>query len=102
MRSQAEPRGIATNDLARAKSLRLGKELLDFTIDIVRCCNEYAIPYVMENPLTSYAWHDESLKAALQQAEILDVHQCAFGARFRKATRLTFGNFNRMVDNKGW
>ena len=101
LRSISEPRGCATNDLAKLNRITAGNEFLDFTIGVIRTCNDFHIPYVIENLLTSYAWHDHKLKYVLQPAEIVEVHQCAFGARFHKATRLAFGNFNRMADNKG-
>ena len=70
LRSQIEPRGIANNDLARLKRLKLGNDLLDFTIGVIKRCNDCLVPYVMENPLTSYAWHDCGLKHVLRGAEL--------------------------------
>ena len=95
LRLQNEPRGIATNYIARSTRIKLGNDLLDFTIGVIEMCNEFSVLFAMESPQTSYAWHDRKLKTVLREAELIDVHQCGFGARFRKTTRLTFGNFSK-------
>ena len=92
LRSKSAPRGLPTNDLAKQKRIWHGNELLDYTIAFINVCNQHFIPYVLENPLSSYVWQDAKLQHVVRNGEVVDVHQCGFGARFRKATRLVFGN----------
>ena len=47
------------------------------------------IPFYLEQPRSSYMWHDRRLCRALSLygAEYADVDMCSFGTRYRKATR---------------
>ena len=99
LRSQTAPRGIETNDPRRQARISLGNKLLDFTIQVIKCCNKISFPFILEDPVSSYAWHDSQLKNALCRSVMADVHQCAFGARFRKATRFMFGKFPNGMDH---
>jgi hypothetical protein len=93
LRSKSAPRGLPTSDVAKQKRIRQGNDLLDFTIAFIDVCNQIFIPYVLESPLSSYIWQDAKLQQVVRNGEVADVHQCGFGARFRKATRLVLGSF---------
>ena len=95
LRSQSEPRGISQH-VTPAERARIdnGNKVLDASIALIKICSEFSIPYGVENPATSYLWHDEKLINVTKGARHAVVDQCAFGAKWRKRTRLAFGNFN--------
>eukprot|EP00959_Pyramimonas_sp_CCMP1952_P427585 8955181-Pyramimonas_sp.AAC.1 len=46
----------------------------------------------MENPMGSYLWRQANVAAhVLPHSWALNLHQCAFGARWRKSTRIVIG-----------
>ena len=93
LRTQSEPRGksqrVTPNEQARIDD---GNKVLDATIALVKLCNVHRIPYCVENPATSYLWYEIGLADVLKDAKHIIVDQCAFGAKWRKRTRLVFGN----------
>eukprot|EP00959_Pyramimonas_sp_CCMP1952_P175874 3675096-Pyramimonas_sp.AAC.1 len=59
---------------------------------MVGLCLRYHVPYALENPLASYMWRSKVMREKiLPFSRALDLHQCAFGSRWRKATRVIFG-----------
>ena len=54
------------------------------------------VPLILENPTSSYLWHDPELRALLEQygALFVVIHMCQFGIPYRESTRLAFvGDF---------
>jgi hypothetical protein len=70
-----------------------GNRSLDATISIIRFCNHFGVKYILENPASSYLWSDPVLLSVTDSATDATIHQCAFGANWRKETRFCFGNF---------
>jgi hypothetical protein len=76
-----------------SQRLKAGNFALDATIEMIHLCNRFGVPFILENPATSYLWHDPKLFEALGSARHFRFHQCAFGARWKKETRTSCGNF---------
>jgi hypothetical protein len=94
LRSKTHPRGLPIQfTQIEQQRIRNGNKCLDATIAIIKVCNKFRIPWILENPQTSYIWSDSQLQAASNSATTVTVHQCAFGAKWRKATTFAFGNF---------
>jgi hypothetical protein len=96
LRSSTHPRGkpIPMSQKEKAR-VELGNQCLDAAIRVIHVLNRFSIPFVFENPSSSYMWHDITLHAALGDAKLIKVHQCAFGARWRKDTCFAFANFGK-------
>ena len=93
LRSQEEPRGKNISMTAEERSrIALGNRCLDATCFLLRLAFKFGIPMCVENPLSSYIWWDQQFNKLIQQykANIVDVSQCACGAKWRKHTRLLF------------
>jgi hypothetical protein len=96
LRSAAHPRGKPIPLTAVEKDrIELGNKSLDAAIAVIHVLNRFSIPFVFENPSSSYMWHDVPLHAALGNAKLIKVHQCAFGARWRKDTCFAFANIDK-------
>lgn len=96
IRSQQWPRGIPQGlTLKESERVKQGNAVLDASLSIIRLCVELNIPAILENPKTSYLWCDPKLKRVIASsvAEAADVHQCSFGAHWKKETRFCFFNF---------
>jgi hypothetical protein len=70
-----------------------GNRALDATIQMINLCNKYGVPFILENPASPYLWHDPELFETLGAARHFRFHQCAFGARWKKETRISCGDF---------
>ena len=94
IRSRERPRGIDADLTVREQErITQGNHVLDKLIAMLRAFNKNAIPYVLENPYTSYAWDDPGLRRCLKDGIEIRVHQCAFRARHRKDTLFIFKNW---------
>jgi hypothetical protein len=94
LRSKTHPRGLPV-PLTAAEQPRItnGNIALDSTIQMIETCNANRVPYVLENPMSSYLWSDQALCIAIAGSVQVCISQCAFRAKWRKDTRLAFGNF---------
>jgi hypothetical protein len=93
LRSRLYPRGIPQFLTERERSrIEIGNRCLDVTIFVIRLCNKCNVPWMLENPSSSYLWCDKTLQRHVNA--YADIHQCAFGAHWRKATRFGFGNIS--------
>ena len=96
IRSKLFPRGFPHIELSDKdkKRVLIGNKCLDSTISLIRSCNRWKIPFVLENPQSSYMWSDVALQKVLSEshANFVTITMCAFGKPWRKATTLAFGN----------
>jgi hypothetical protein len=94
LRSQTHPRGkpipMSASEVIRIQE---GNKCLDAAVALIKVFNKFKVPYIFENPSSSYIWHDGPLHAAFGSARLFNIHQCAFGAKWRKATCFAAGNF---------
>ena len=58
---------------------------------VVRACTSLRILFCLANPLGSYFWKLSGMQNLTNKCVVLDIHLCAFGSHWRKATRLVFG-----------
>ena len=67
----------------------LGNTLLDISIDIFRLCRLHNVPFIWENPFSSYMWDMPRARAVLswKGVEDVEVHYCGFGMPWKKPTR---------------
>lgn len=74
------------------KKLLDGNNLFGFTMHILELCNQYQIPFVLENPLTSMAWEMTTLQRFKSRAGALfcDLDFCQYGEIWKKPTRLMY------------
>lgn len=75
-----------------AHKLADGNKLFRFTMQVLHLCQQHRIPYILENPLTSFAWSMPPLQkfCDLYQPGICDLDFCCYGEQWRKPTRLLF------------
>ena len=82
--------GIPGISVADTLKVRIGNQQAKYTSQIIQTCIHNHIPCMLENPQTSMLW----AYPALAQLCNLDVgqehvlHQCCYGTRWRKATRV--------------
>ena len=89
IRSTSRPRGLPGLPRHKEEKVQKGNQLLRATIRIIHSLGRHKIPFYLEQPRSSYMWHDARLRRALQLygAEYADVDMCSFGTRYRKSTR---------------
>ena len=94
LRSKEQPRGT-TDFHTESELLRIdvGNHILDKCIVLLSTLNQFRIPFIIENPQSSYIWHDSVFALQIQHGQDLVIHQCALGARHQTAKRLVFCNF---------
>lgn len=92
VRSQLKPWGLDELSSTDRWKVRTGNRCLRTCLQIVKWSALFGIPVCLEIPQTSYMWSVPPLRKLIQQACVLDIHQCYFGSRWRKATRLAFWN----------
>ncbi len=87
-------RGLSGLKPADHERLVQGNKLADWTARVVRLCCELNIAVVVENPANSLLWLYPPLARLLKTGTPVILDQCAFGASWRKATRLHTWNCN--------
>lgn len=75
-----------------ARKLTEGNKLFNFTMQVLHLCQQHHVPYVLENPLTSFAW---SMPPLVKFADRFHVHFCdldfcCYGEVWKKPTRLMY------------
>ena len=72
--------------------LREGNQLFHFTLKLLQLCEEHKVPFVLENPLTSYVWDLPPLFSFKQHTGALycDLDFCMYGEVWKKPTRLLY------------
>ena len=83
--------GLSRNDRQKVFT---GNQLLRFTIRLLTLCEQFGIPYALENPYSSYAWHLPPLARFIRKFQPYVVHLdfCQFGECWKKPTTV-MGNF---------
>lgn len=67
-----------------------GNALFAFTLRVMRLCEQYNIPYALENPASSMAWLLKPIKLFIRdfQPDVVNLDFCCFGEVWRKPTQL--------------
>ena len=89
-RSREFPLGLSGLKELDCEKVRIGNKCMSVALRIAGWCRQAGVPSCIENPRTSYMWATPKMERYLSTTTILDVHQCAFGSKWRKATRLAF------------
>ncbi len=81
------------------KSLELGNELASFTIKLIKILHRRGIPWILENPFTSNAWHLPEILQLMTSPRVQyqRVDMCGYGTRWKKPTGLLCGNCNSTI-----
>ena len=94
IRCKDHPRGTpGFHTLAELDRIKEGNHILDKSVALLKALNRLAIPYIIENPFTSYLWSDPGMQECLKKGRYTRPHQCAFGAKHRKNTCIVSVNF---------
>jgi hypothetical protein len=74
----------------RLDAVRIGNRQARLTARWIRRCVLQGVPVMLENPLTSLLWRCPCLETLFRHPAFRSAHftMCAFGARWRKATRV--------------
>ena len=73
-----------------AQGNRLALQLVCY----VKLCIKFGVPIVIENPETSRLWILPPFLKLLEQANVITLHQCQFGASHKKPTKLAGWNID--------
>lgn len=70
--------------------VQTGNRLLLFSLRLLRLCEQFQIPYILENPYSSMAWEMSCLKRFVEQyhPSFVVLHYCQFGELWKKPTSL--------------
>lgn len=90
VRSQQCPLGLPSVPSHRQASLELGNRTMHAAAEIVQCCCAHGVPVAVENPATSLFFRAPPIEKLTQFPchKSMNVTMCAFGARWRKITRV--------------
>ena len=89
LRSKTCPMGLPDLPERLQEKVVLGNELLRVSLSFFRYCKRYSVPFLWENPASSYQWRTaaaEEVRSWDHSTEVL-THYCGWGARWKKATR---------------
>lgn len=69
-----------------------GNQLFRFTMKLLQLCEDFHVPYILENPLTSMAWEMPPLVefCNLHSPGFCDLDFCCYGEAWLKPTRLLY------------
>ena len=86
---------LDTNDKDVQKMI-LGNQCMVAALDVIKECMKARVPWILEHPASSKAWHLPELLFWSQhaRASAVTVDFCQFGAKWRKRTTLLCGNFD--------
>ena len=87
--SSDHPAGLPGLSARDAAKVLLGIRLYRAALRIFKWCLVVRVPFLWENPQSSFMWHMAGAKslAAHEEMDDIIVHYCGWGARWRKATR---------------
>ena len=92
LRSASYPRGLPTLTGPDKCAVTLSNKLGDTAQALIDIAYKHRVPGFEENPGASYLWDQPTRKRFAELPHVVDrlVDMCAFGAEFRKRTRLRF------------
>ena len=85
------PRGLPALKFSDNCQVARDNSCVAACLRVARVRTSFKIPVCISNPLGSYLWKLSGLKNLINKCVVLDIHHCAFGSHWRKATRLLFG-----------
>ena len=93
LRNRSRPMGLPNLPEADGQKVAMGNRLLAVSEAVMKECIQCGIPFVLENPATSWAWATPALTRlrACPAVSTTSLCQCQYGTAHRKATRLLLG-----------
>ena len=73
-------------------TLKIGNATMRQTAEVIKTCIQFRVPVCLENPVGSMLWQAPPISKLLAQAQIVNFDQCAFGAGWRKRTKIAGWN----------
>ena len=95
LRSKQYPWGIPGITRADAHKLRVGNDCLRVALSIIRVCHECRVPWILENPLSSYMLCIPELIhfiTKMPNVVVSDCDICQYGRKWKKPTRFVSGH----------
>ena len=89
-RSKDYPRGLPGLPIAKREKVEADNELLSFLLRLVETAETAGLIFLIENPRNSWLWKQEAWSGLLSEPGCPDFlcDMCAFGTRWKKATRV--------------
>ena len=78
---------LSANDRQKVET---GNRILRVTLRLLTVCEQYRIPYALENPSSSYAWMMPQMQRFVRdfQPTLAHLHYCQFGELWKKPTTI--------------
>ena len=96
LRSSDYPSGLPHLDELQKKQVTRANTLVRNMLRIVKLALAHNVPFIIENPHSSFLWKLPSMIALAETpgVRMIVCDQCMFGARWRKRTRFLVGAVN--------
>ena len=93
LRSKELPWGLQFLSAKEQDQVKHGNLCVRFCLRLMRLCLKYDVPFILENPQTSFLWDLPEIEALVNKSDcyvrVLDF--CQFGTKWKKPTRFLFG-----------
>ena len=86
LRSKQHAAGLPHLTGADLATCRAGNQLANLAAMVIRACDKAGVPWMLENPKSSYIWLYPPLAAATRDARFSSFDQCQYGSSWRKPT----------------
>jgi site-specific DNA-cytosine methylase len=96
VRSKLQPWGFRTLPPNELDKVFQANKLAVVVINILNLCQQFSIPWILENPSTSRFWYLPQIVRILDSSTVHSrvCDYCQYGAPWRKRTRFAFGNLD--------
>ena len=97
LRSDLFPMGLPGLPERLQAQVDLGNALLNATVQLIRACVAQGIPWILENPGSSYLFKTPAVLDLIRLGWgfVVTCDQCQYGTRWRKRTKFLVGNICR-------
>ena len=97
LRSELYPMGLPGLPPHLQARVDNGNALLRASLQIIRACISQGIPWILENPGSSYAFKTLAVRELIRLGWGFEVtcDQCQYGTKWRKRTKFLIGNIFR-------
>ena len=90
IRSSEFPEGVPELNSANRSKVSHGNLILQGALSFFSICRRHGVPFIWENPRTSFMWLCPRVRATERWAGVEDVFldQCQYGSKWKKSTTL--------------
>lgn len=94
LRSEQHPHGIPGLKQSDIDTAEQGNAIVRCCRRIIAVCDKYSIPWIVENPRSSFLWKMPEMQSLMScnHVRIHHCHQCQYGCPWMKATTFMTGN----------